>query len=177
MRLKEWARKEDVSYSTALRWFHSGMIENAVQLPTGTIVVNISPVVSNRPIVGYARVSSSDQKADLERQSDRLKVAGATEVITEIGSAMNGNRKKLRGLLESDSDILVEHRERLTRFGFDYLCSAIAPRRIIVLDDDNLDDDLVRDMTEVLTSFCARLYGRRSARNRALKAVECASTE
>lgn len=50
-------------------------------------------------------------------------------------------------------------------------------RRLVVLDDGEVDDDLVRDMVEVLTSFCARLYGRRSARNRALKAVGCAQRD
>jgi putative resolvase len=50
-------------------------------------------------------------------------------------------------------------------------------RRLVVLDDGEVDDDLVRDMVEVLTWFCARLYGRRSARNRALKAVGCAQRD
>lgn len=177
MRLQEWADQQGVSYWTARRWFHAGTIDNARQLPSGTILIGNPEPVAQRSLVGYARVSSSDQKSDLDRQVVRLKQAGAQSVVSEVGSAMNGKRKKLLRLLESESDILVTHRDRLTRFGFEYLESAIHPRKIIVLDETELDDDLVRDMTEVLTSFCARLYGKRSARNRALKAVECASTD
>jgi predicted site-specific integrase-resolvase len=81
-------------------------------------------------------------------------------------------------LVQEDVDIVVEHRERLVRFGFEYIESAIAPRRVVVLDSAEMDDDLVRDVTDVLTSLCARLYGKRSARNRARKAVSaCVSTD
>lgn len=177
MRLKEWAAQEGISYWTARRWFHRGLIPNAEQTETGIILVrNPAQQMSDRTI-GYARVSSSDQKADLQRQSDRLRIAGVDDVVTEIGSAMNGKRPKLIKLLQTDSNIVVEHRDRLTRFGFEQLEAAVHPRKIIVLDSRELDDDLVRDMTEMLTSFCARLYGKRSARNRAMKAMECASTE
>jgi putative resolvase len=69
--------------------------------------------------------------------------------------------------------IVVEHRDRLARFGMEHLHAALADhgRRIVVLDDGETTDDLGRDMIEVLTSMCARLYGRRGARNRALRAV------
>ena len=69
--------------------------------------------------------------------------------------------------------ILVEHRERLTRFGFDYVEAALAAqnRRIMVIEPDEMKDDIVRDMTEVLTSLCARLYGKRSAQHLAQKAM------
>ena len=72
--------------------------------------------------------------------------------------------------------IVVEHRDRLARFGVEQLSSALSAqgRRILVVDDSELDPDLVRDMTEVLTSFCARLYGKRGARNRALRAITSA---
>jgi putative resolvase len=72
--------------------------------------------------------------------------------------------------------IVVEHRDRLARFGLEHLSAALEAvgRRIVVIDDAELDDDLVRDMTEVLTSFCARLYGRRSASRRAKTALRAA---
>lgn len=148
-------------------------------MPTGTIVIE-EPAAkqAHRPLVGYARVSSSDQKSDLERQAQRLLEAGAERVVSEIGSGLNGHRKKLMHLLREDVDIVVEHRERMVRFGFEYVEAAIAPRRVLVLDDAEMDDDLVRDVTDVLTSLCARLYGKRSARNRARRAVTalCGST-
>ena len=78
--------------------------------------------------------------------------------------------------------IIVEHWERLCRFGFEYIEAALSARgaRILVVDDgevmDNseVEDDLVRDATEVMTSLCARLYGKRSARRRAERAVAAA---
>lgn len=72
--------------------------------------------------------------------------------------------------------IVVEHKDRLGRMNVELVEAALsaAGRRLVVLDDGEVEDDLVRDMVEVLTSFCARLYGRRSARNRAQKALEAA---
>lgn len=73
--------------------------------------------------------------------------------------------------------LVVEHRDRLTRFGFEHLSGSLAAcsRRVVVLDDAETADDLVRDVTEVLTSLCARRYGRRSASRRAAKAVAVAT--
>ncbi len=93
----------------------------------------------------------------------------------EVGSWVNGKRLKLRRIL-SDPDatvIVVEHRDRLARFGVEHLQAALAAqgRRIVVAHAGETTDDLVRDMIEVLTSMCARLYGRCGARNRALRAV------
>ena len=72
--------------------------------------------------------------------------------------------------------IVVEHRERLCRFGFEYLEAALAGRgaRILVMEQADMEDDLVRDVTEVMTSLCARLYGRRLARRRAERALSAA---
>ncbi|MGY4394675.1 putative resolvase [Streptomyces sp. TE12347] len=138
-------------------------------------------------VVAYCRVSSADQKADLERQVTRV-VTGATklglalgEVVTETGSGLNGKRRKLHRILADPKAvvIVVEHRERLARFGVEHLESVLAAssRKLVVLDPDEVEDDLVRDMTEVLTSMCARLYGRRAAKLRAQKAVAAACAE
>ncbi len=72
--------------------------------------------------------------------------------------------------------VVVEHRDRLGRMNTELVEAALSAhgRRLVVLDDDEVDDDLVRDTVEVLTSFCARLYGKRSAGNRAEKALRCA---
>ena len=138
-------------------------------------------------VVLYARVSSYDQRSDLDRQVARLTTwataqgMAVTEVVTEVGSGMNGKRRRLQRVLADPTaeTIVVEHRDRLARFGVDNLEAALAAqgRRIAVVDPGEVDDDLVRDMTEVLTSFCARLYGRRGARNRALKALGCAKND
>jgi len=83
-------------------------------------------------------------------------------------------------LLLSDPEVtvvVVEHRDRLGRMNTELVEAAVSAsgRRLVVLDDAEVDDDLVRDVTEVLASFCARLYGRRSAKNRAKRALQCAA--
>jgi len=98
-----------------------------------------------------------------------------TKVVAEVGSGLNGHRTKLLSLLRDPGvgTIVVEHRDRLARFGVEYLEAAMAAqgRRVVVVEKAEVADDLVRDMVEVLTSFCARLYGRRSARRRAEAAL------
>ena len=109
-------------------------------------------------------------------------VAGAGGQVVrgeaEVGSGMNGSRAKVRRLLADPRvmTVVVEHRDRLGRVNTELVEAALSAhgRRLVVLDDGEGDDDVVRDMVEVLTSLCARLYGRRGARNRALKAVGCA---
>jgi predicted site-specific integrase-resolvase len=130
----------------------------------------------------YARVSSADQKPDLDRQLARLVTFAGQEGLTvqgtvvEIGSGLNGSRSKLIKLLSDSSvaTIVVEHRERLARFGSKYIEAALASagRRIVIVDPKEVNNDLVQDMIDVLTSFCARLYGKRSAKNKAIKAFE-----
>ena len=87
------------------------------------------------------------------------------QVVTEVGSGLNGRRPKLARLLADPqvTTIVVEHRDRLARFGIEQLQAALAAqrRRIVVADGGETTDDLVGDMIAVLTSFCARLYGRR----------------
>ena len=134
--------------------------------------------------VAYCRVSSHDQRDDLERQAGRVGLwasehgLSVDEVVTEVGSGMNAKRPRLARLLADGevARIVVEHRDRLARFGVEHLTAALCAqgRAILVVDEGGVDDDLVRDMTEVLTSFCARLYGRRGARNRALRAITTA---
>ena len=180
--MAEWARGNGVHPQTAYRWFREDkMPVTARRLESGTIWVDApASRVAGRTVV-YARVSSHDQRADLDRQVARLTdwatshgyVVG--EVVTEVGSGLNGKRPKLRRILSdpSASVVVVEHRDRLARFGVEYLEAALSAqgRTIIVADQGETVDDLVRDMIEVLTSMCARLYGRRGARNRAMRAV------
>lgn len=162
MKLSVWAKEQGVSYRTALNWFHAGTLPvPARQLPTGTILVD-PPVRETGATVAYCRVSSHDQKADLERQAGRVLTMCSERgiridrTVTEIGSGLNGRRTKLRKLLGDPkvSTIVVEHRDRLARFGVEYLEAALSAhgRTVVVLDDAELPDDLARDLTEVLTS-------------------------
>lgn len=148
------------------------------QMPGGTILVDAPMDEKPSAVALYARVSSHDQRRDLDRQLARLSQYAAqhrlavVESVAEVGCGLNGKRRKLLRLL-SDANvgaIIVEHRDRFARFGSEYLEAALAAsgRRLIVVDAAEMNDDLVPDMIAVLTSFCARLYGRRSARNRAI---------
>ncbi|MCW3820886.1 IS607 family transposase, partial [Micromonospora sp. DR5-3] len=91
-------------------------------------------------------------------------------------SALNGQGKKFLALLRDPAvtTIVVEHRDSFARFGAEYVEAALAAqgRKLLVVDPAGVDDDLVRDVTEILTSLCARLYGRRAAADRARRAVE-----
>lgn len=190
MRLKEWAAQEGINYQTAYRWVREGLMPVPVRrvgINGKTILVDVPTAdVVPVPAVGlYARVSSSDQRDDLARQMDRLSAwatAGGMKVVraeSEVGSGMNDTRVKVRKLLADPSVnvIVVEHRERLGRMNIGLVEAALAAsgRKLVVLDSAEVADDLVRDMTEVLTSFCARLYGRRSAKNRAAAALSAAA--
>jgi putative resolvase len=187
VKLSEWAAQQGVHYQTAWRWWKQGTLPvPARQLATGTVLVDVprpSAGAAGRVAV-YARVSSHDQRGDLDRQVSRVMAwAGGQhlavdQVVCEVGSGLNGRRPKLVRLLADPTvaTIVVERRDRLARFGVEQLQAALAAhgRRIVVADDGEITDDLVRDMVEVLTSFCARLYGRRGARNRALRALTAA---
>lgn len=184
IRLTEWARAQGISHRTALRWHAAGTLPVPVFVaPSGRILVEVEPITGSA-IVLYGRVSSSDQKADLDRQMDRLRTAAAgmglqvARETAEIGSGLNGARKGLLRLLR-DSDvgtILVEHRDRLARFGVEYILAAMEAqgRRLIVLNETEQKLDLVQDFIDVVTSMCARIYGQRSAKNRAKAAIAAA---
>jgi putative resolvase len=148
----------------------------ARRLPSGTVVVD-RPEVLRGWTVAYVRVCSHDQRTDLEAQAGRVTAWCATQGIhvDEVGPGMNGRRVKPARLLRDPEvrTIVVEHRDRVARFGVEHLQAVLAAtgRRIVVVVTSETTDDLVRDMVEVLTAMCARLYGRRGARNRAMRAV------
>ena len=188
--MTQWARLQGVHPQTAYRWFHNGTLPvPALRVNERTILVS-PDTMTEKVSEGfglYARVSSQDQRGDLDRQVARLSEWAAeaghpvVRVEAEVGSGMNGARTKVRRLLSDPkvTTVVVEHRDRLGRMNTELVEAALSAhgRRLVVIDDGEVDDDLVRDMTEVLTSFCARLYGKGGARNRAEKALRCAARD
>ena len=192
MLVKEWARLEGLHPQTVWKWCRQGTMPVPVeQTPTGMWLIHdpkyetaSHPNPAGSRTVCYARVSSGGRKGDLQRQADRLKAFAinmgvkSPEVVTETGSGMNDKRRKLNRLLSDPTvgTLIVEHRDRLARMNAGLVESALKAqgRRIIVVDDTEPDDDLVRDMTEALTSFCARLYGRRAAKRKTDAALKAA---
>lgn len=186
MKLSEWASQQGIHYQTAWTWWRQGKLPvPAIQTPSGTILVQVGEPARDPGVGIYARVSSSDQRADLDRQVARLAAYAAehqlrvVRIAAEVGSGMSGRRPQILRLLQDPAVgvVLVEHRDRLARMGTELVEATLGAtgRRLLVMDPAELPDDLVRDMVEVLTSFCARLYGRRSARTRAARAL--AATE
>jgi predicted site-specific integrase-resolvase len=189
MNLARWAERNGVARVTAYRWFHAGLLPVPARKVGRLILVDESAGEAGlRPRTAvYARVSSADQKAGLDRQVARVTAWATAEqisvdkVVVEVGSALNGHRRKFLALLPDPSvhRIVVEHRDRFCRFGSEYVQAALAAqgRELVIVDSAEVDDDLVRDMTEILTSMCARLYGKRAAENRARRALAAAATE
>ncbi|KZS59451.1 resolvase [Mycobacterium kansasii] len=188
MNLAAWAERNGVARVTAYRWFRAGLLPVPAQRVGRLILVNDAAAETSRRrrTAVYARVSSADQKSDLDRQVARVTAWATTrqlpvdKVVTEVGSALNGHRRKFLALLcdPAVTRIVVEHRDRFCRFGSEYVEAALAAqgRALVVVDSAEVDDDLVRDMTEILTSMCARLYGKRAAQNRAKRALAAAAT-
>lgn len=145
-----------------------------------------------RKTIAYARVSSHDQKDDLERQKQVLELYCARqgwtfEVIADLGSGMNYHKKGLKKLLEAIIEgqvgrLVITHKDRLLRFGAELVFAICEAKNVEVVilnqgEDTTFEEDLAKDVLEIITVFSARLYGSRSRKNQKLldsvkKAVE-----
>lgn len=184
MNLVRWAERNGVARVTVYRWFRAGLLAVSA-CKVGRLILVDEPTGETDPrgrTAVYARVSSADQKPDLDRQVARV-TAWATDqqfsidkVVIQVGSALNGHRRNFLALLRDRSvtRIVVEHRDRFCRFGSEYVLAAQG-RELVVVDSAEVDDDVVRDMTEILTSMWARLYGKRAAENRAKRVLAAAA--
>ena len=184
MKLSQFAKQQGISYSTALRWWKAGAIRG-YQAPSGTIIVEALGSVP-RPeerVAIYARVSSAEHRENLERQAERLTqyctVRGyqVVKLVKEVGSGVNDSRPKLLSLLRDPiiTRLVVEHQDRLTRFGFRYIETLleVQGRTIEVVNPaDNNREDLLHDLASIVYSICARLYGQRRAKRKAERLVE-----
>lgn len=178
MKLSDWARKQKIHYNTAYKWFHAGKIPNAYQMDTGTIIVPEEEKSRKKDFVCiYARVSSNKQKQDMERQIERIiqfansQGVSIDKIYKEVASGMNDKRKQLCLMLKNKpSKIYIEHKDRLTRFGFNYLeilLNQMGCQIIIMNKDKECENDLMKDLISIITSFCARLYGLRKGNKKA----------
>lgn len=184
MKLSKWAKKMGISYRRAWQMFKDGQIPEAKQLPMGTIVVleEEKDALPKDTVAIYARVSSHENKDNLERQVERLKEYAMARgwkiiyVVKEIGSGVNDARPKLIGLLKKNHSILlVEHKDRLTRFGFNYLKLLTENQGKIIEVVNSAEEekeDIVQDFVSVIYSFAAKLYGLRRAKRKTEKIVK-----
>jgi excisionase family DNA binding protein len=189
--LEEAAKLLGVSKSTMRRWEEEGRIKPE-RTPGGhrryrseelTQMAMHPMPKTDRVTIAYARVSSHDQKADLERQAVLLsefctKNGWTHEVIRDLGSGLNYHKKGLRELLQrimrNDVErLVITHKDRLLRFGAELvfaICEEFQTEVIIVnkSEDTSYEDELTQDVLEIITVFSARLYGSRSHKNKKL---------
>lgn len=181
MKLSDYAKHVGVTYKTAWQWWKAGQLD-AYQLPTGTIIVR-EPQTAATGVALYARVSSADQKEDAVRQMRRLREYAAARgyrvvaEVTEMGSGLNDERPKLKKVLTSPNVgvIVVEHRDRLTRFGYGYIATLLEQqgRRVEAMYPSDTGDGLVDDFVAVITSMAARISRHRTSKRRAERIRAC----
>jgi putative resolvase len=184
MKLSQYAKQQGISYSTALRWWHQGVMRG-YQAPSGTIIVETEgkQAAAEERVAIYARVSEASHPENLERQAERLTqyctIRGyrVVKLVKEVGSGVNESRPKLLSLLRDPliTRVVVEHKDRLTRFGFRYIETllAIQGRTIEVVNPaENNKEDLLPDLASIVYSICARLYGPRRAKRKTERLVE-----
>jgi putative resolvase len=200
----EAAEALGVSISTLRRWESDGKLvaEHTVGGHRRYDLVKLRPELfraiedAKRKTVAYARVSSFDQKNDLERQKQVLELYCARqgwtfEVIADLGSGMNYHKKGLKRLLDAIIDgqigrLVLTHKDRLLRFGAELVFAICEAKNVEVVilnqgEDTTFEEDLAKDVLEIITVFSARLYGSRSRKNQKLldgvkKAVEESSS-
>jgi predicted site-specific integrase-resolvase len=181
MKLSKWAKENGISYITAYRWAKSGKIPGCKIMDSGTILVKDTDDSINikNNIFIYARVSSNKRRNELDYQVNRImKFANSNgfnvdKVFKEVASGMNDNRTQFWKMMDSNpSVIIIENKDRLTRFGFNYIerLSEKLNTKIIVMNENQTDEqDLMKDLVSIVTSFCCRLYGLRRGYNNAKK--------
>lgn len=189
-KLSEYASKHGIHYRTAYDHFKRGVIPGAYQLPTGTIVIPedyTAPKPQDYTII-YSRVSSSENRPNLDSQAERLLqfcCANGWIVkgdIREVGSGLNDSRKKLLSILKEGkaTRLVVEHKDRLARFGVTYIQECLKKFRcdlVIVNETDSRREDLLQDFVSVITSFCAKIYGQRRASRKTEKLIKELNSE
>ena len=184
MKLSDYAKQHGVRYETAWRWFRDGKIKGR-RVGKHTILIDEDmpeQSLSQEKVAVYARVSSAENKSNLDSQAERLSAYCAAKgyqiakVVKEIGSGVNDSRPKLLAMLADQSInlIVVEHKDRLTRFGFRYIETLLKGqgRSIEVVNGaENGTEDLLADLVSIIYSFCARLCGQRRAKRKTEKIV------
>jgi predicted site-specific integrase-resolvase len=184
------AKALGVSITTLRRWEVEGRLvpDRTVGRQRRYDLAKLKPEMfhaapQERKTIAYARVSSHDQKEDLERQKKVLELYCAKqgwtfEVIADLGSGMNYNKKGLKRLLDEIIEgnvgrLVIAHKDRLLRFGAELVFAICEAKDVEVLIinkgvDTTFEEDLAKDVLEIITVFSARLYGSRSRKNQKL---------
>jgi predicted site-specific integrase-resolvase len=183
IKLKKFASDLGVTRMTLWNWKKAGKIQfhkigsmNYIDVDTYNKFLGIKQVKEERVVI-YCRVSSTANKSNLESQAQRLidycnaRGYQVSKVVTEFGSGLNDKRPKLEKLLKEQdfTKLVVEHKDRLTRFGFNFIDKMLETNGINVEVVNNVEtdkEDIVQDFVSVITSFCARIYGQRRSKRK-----------
>ena len=187
-KISEYAKLNHVTYRTVWNWVKQRKVKVERTDTNRLVILENEDKQMNDAVAIYARVSSSENKNNLTKQRERLENYCAAKgykvlkAVEEIGSGLNDNRKKLESLLmdESIKKIVVEHSDRFSRFGMNYISKLLQMqgREVEVINEQSNDrDDLMQDFVSIVTSFCARLYGQRRNKRRTEKIIEELSKE
>lgn len=193
VRLTQAAKQLGVHPDTLRRWANDGKIQIAGTTPGGQRLFDLSEIsqviksptnrilAQDKLTIAYARVSSHDQKEDLERQVECLQLYCSShgwnfEIIKDLGSGMNYHKKGLKSLIrrlchQEIGRLVITHKDRLLRFGSELIfaiCEQVACEVVVInaSEDASDEEDLTRDVLEIITVFSARLYGSRSPKNK-----------
>jgi predicted site-specific integrase-resolvase len=180
-KISHYAKLNNVTYRTIWNWINQGKLQ-ITKTETGRVLI-VEDEQREIRVAVYARVSSSENKDNLEKQKDRLisycnaKGYQVSKIVVEIGSGLNDKRPKLESLLldRTINLIVCEHSDRLARFGLNYI------QKLLELDGFKIEiinppldekEDLMEDFVSIITSFTARLYGQRRTRRRTEKLIK-----
>lgn len=175
MKLSQYAKELGVCYKTAWNLFKQNKINGAYQLESGTVIVpnNIFDNTQENGVILYARTSSSKNKTLLENQVKRLEQYAIAkgykikQIVKEYGSGLNDKRKLLSKILKDDNydKIIVENKDRLTRFGFNWIQLLTGNRIEVINESKEKDEDITKDLISIIHCFSARIYGLRRSQN------------
>lgn len=180
-KVSTYAKIHGVTMRTVWNWINKGELE-IERTSTGRIRIVVDEN-KEKTIAVYARVSSSENKSNLIAQKDRVvsycmaKGYKISKVVMEVGSGLNDKRPKLENLLKDNSIdiIVVEHKDRFSRFGFNFIQTLlnINGRSIEVINQAEDDkEDIMSDLISIITSFCSKVYGLRRSKRRTGKIIE-----
>ena len=187
-KISQYAKKYNVTIRTVWNWIYANKLQIERTSTNRILIIEDESKNINDAVAIYARVSSSENKSNLTKQRERLESYCSARgykvirVVEEVGSGLDDNRKKLESLLldESIKKIVVEHSDRFSRFGLNYIKKLLnlQGREIEIINEQSNDrDDLMQDFVSIITSFCARLYGQRRNKRRTEKIIEKLSKE
>ena len=181
-KISQYARKNNVTTRTIWNWIKLEKVKTERTKTGGWLIVEENENKYDKVAI-YARVSSSENKNNLEKQKERLlnycsaKGYKVDYIVTEIGSGLNDKRIKLEKLLLDNSinKIVVEHKDRLARFGINYIEKLLwmNNRTIEYINPVmNEKEDIIQDFVSIITSFTARLYGQRRSKRKTIELIQ-----